>query len=110
MIPSHGSDDQRLDALFVAFRQACPDRDASANFMPGLWQKIDARKRVSFSLGRMASAFVTAALAFSLMIGMYMARPGNTSYFAQNYVEALNEDHGAEQTADLYEPVRLEAQ
>jgi hypothetical protein len=110
MIPSHGSDEERLDALFGAVREACPDRDPGTKFMPDLWQKIEARQRATFSLGRMAGAFVTAALAFSLMVGIYLALPHNSSYYSQSYVEALSDDHAPDQTADLYEPVRLELQ
>ena len=45
---NHGSmgDDERLDALFRAYRQACPDPEPSADFMPRLWLKIEARERV----------------------------------------------------------------
>src|SRR5580704_15279954 len=35
---------QELDALFAEYRSAIPDVDGGANFMPNLWQKIEARK------------------------------------------------------------------
>jgi hypothetical protein len=36
--------DSKLDALFAQYRDAMPDQDPGASFMPGLWQKIDARR------------------------------------------------------------------
>jgi len=73
-----GNDEQRLDALFRAYRNACPNPEASANFMPNLWQRIEARQTYTFSFRRMANAFVTAALALSLGLGVYMSIPAPT--------------------------------
>jgi hypothetical protein len=36
--------DAKLDALFAEYRGSVPDQDAGASFMPGLWQKIEARR------------------------------------------------------------------
>ena len=86
-----GSSEERLDALFRAYRE-CPTPDPSVNFMPDLWAKIESRQRVTFSFRRIASAFVTAALALSVALAIYMASPRSSqSYYAQTYVEALAE-------------------
>ncbi len=37
--------DSKLDALLAQYRDAIPDQDAGANFMPDLWKKIEARRR-----------------------------------------------------------------
>ncbi len=37
-------DGDKLDALWVEYRNACPDPEAGAGFMPGLWQRIEARR------------------------------------------------------------------
>jgi hypothetical protein len=51
---------------------------------------------------------VTAALAFSLALGIYMAIPqSNSSYYAQTYVEALAAANPVE-TPETVEPVRVE--
>ena len=42
-----GSEEERLDALFRAFRE-CPAPEPSANFMPNLWARIDSRQSFSF--------------------------------------------------------------
>jgi hypothetical protein len=39
--------ESKLDALFAEYRGACPDPDGGVNFMPNLWQKIDARRAES---------------------------------------------------------------
>jgi len=100
-----GSDDRKLDALFEAYREACHTPEASPNFMPNLWEKIGVQQRVTFSFSRMAAAFVTAALALSIALGVYLSAPANSAYFTQSYVEALDADHDL---GDLFEPVRYE--
>ena len=91
MVPKGGNNEERLDALFRAYREACPDPDASPNFMPILWQRIEARQTYAFSFRRMAGAFVTAALALSVALGVYMAVPRSQTYTPQSYIEALAE-------------------
>jgi len=85
-----GNEDQKLDSLFRVYREACPDPEASANFMPTLWARIDARQTFLFSFRRMANAFVTAAVALSIALGVYLSIPRTTPGTApETYVEAL---------------------
>jgi len=85
-----GNDDEKLDALFRAYRDACPDLEASANFMPTLWARIESRQTFLFSFRRMANAFVTAAVALSIALGVYMSIPRATPASAPDtYVEVL---------------------
>ena len=108
MQPIYGSsDDERLDALFRQFAQACPDRDPSANFMPKLWQQIEARQTYTFSFRRMANTLVTAAVALSLVLGAYMALPRSNAYTGQTYIEALA-DANALDAPDIVGPVHLD--
>ncbi len=104
-----GSNEEQLDALFRAFAGACPDRDPSANFMPNLWQRIEARQTYAFSFRRMANALVTAALAFSLALGVYMAIPhtSKTATGSQSYIEALAEANALD-APDIVGPVHLD--
>ncbi len=108
MQPMHGSssDEERLDALFREFAKACPDRDPSANFMPKLWQQIEARQTYTFSFRRMANALVTAAVALSIVLGVYMSIP-QPGYSTQTYIEALA-DANAIDTPDIVGPVHLD--
>src|SRR6476620_1565519 len=109
MQPIHGSsDDERLDALFREFAMVCPDREPSANFMPKLWQQIEARQTNTFSFRRMANALVTAAVAFSIVLGAYMSIPRTTAgYMPQTYIEALA-DANALDAPDMVGPVHLD--
>jgi|SRR5581483_5958505 len=106
MDPKGGNMDERLDALFQAYREACPDPDASPNFMPILWQRIEARQKFAFSFRRMAGAFVTAALALSVALGVYMSIPHQT-YTPQSYIEALAESQPVD-TPDIVGTVSLD--
>jgi hypothetical protein len=108
MYPKHRSDDDRLDALFQAYRDACPDLDASANFMPELWQRVEARQAFVFSLRRMANGFVTAALALTIFLGVYMAIPPKSApVYPVSYLQALA-DANTLDTPDTVGPVRLD--
>jgi len=85
-----GNDDEKLDALFRAYRDACPDPEVSANFMPTLWARIESRQTFLFSFRRMANAFVTAAVALSIALGVFMSIPRSTpTSTPETYVEAL---------------------
>lgn len=103
-----GSDDEKLDALFGAYRAACGDPEASANFMPSLWARIESRQSFTFSFRRMANAFATAAVALSIALGIYMAMPRTPHLLSnQTYVEALA-DANAPDALDFVNPVTLE--
>jgi hypothetical protein len=104
--PNFGSDEQRLAGLFQAYREACTAPDPSANFMPELWRKIEARQNGSFVLGRLASGFVTAAVALTLAMAVYLYFPRSTNaFYSETYVEALA-SHSTD-TAGV-EPVQLD--
>jgi len=103
-----GSEDDQLDALFRAYRDACPSPDAGVNFMPQLWKRIESRQNFTFSFRRMANALVTAALAASMLLGVYTALPhSRTADYTVTYVEALA-DANAIETPDIVAPVRLD--
>ena len=106
----HGSSDDSLNALFSAYREACPTPEPSPEFMPKLWSRIEARQTFAFSFRRMANAFLTAAIAASVALGVYTALPRhaspNPSTYA-SYVEALADANTIE-TPDIVAPVRLD--
>jgi hypothetical protein len=91
MNPMRGSDEQKLDALFQAYREACVAPETSANFMPNLWARIEARQSFSFVFQRMGNLLATAAVALSLVLGAYMAIPHSAPTPNQTYVEILAE-------------------
>ena len=103
-----GNEDEQLDALFRAYRDVCPDPEVSANFMPTLWARIDSRQTFLFSFRRMANGFVTAAVALSIALGVYMSIPRNNSgSYTGTYLEALAEANPID-TPDIVNPVRLD--
>jgi hypothetical protein len=88
---------QELDALFAAYRQACPDPEPSPDFMPRIWKQIEARRSVAYSFGRWTQAFITAAAAICLLFGLLNAYlPSQSDFYTQSYVEALAEESAAD--------------
>ena len=53
--------DQQLDRLFAAYREALPDPEPSAAFMPGLWTAIEAQRTFRARFRKLSRVFVTAA-------------------------------------------------
>ena len=86
-----GPEDERLDALFRAYRVACEPREISANFMPELWQKIDRVQSSTFSFRKIARGFVTASAALSLVLASLAFLPSiqMSPLNSASYEEAL---------------------
>ena len=100
--PAEGN--HRLDQLFLAYRQACPDTDGGAGFMPGIWAGIEARESSRNWFGRVAKALVTAAVAASVILGMMMSSTNRSNdFFNATFVDALQADHVA-----TLEPLHIE--
>ena len=86
----------RLDALWVEYREATPDPEASPNFMPQLWQKIEARRVGNTSIfRRLAQICVMAAVALALVIGAVLITRGNSdeAFYSGTYVDVLAAEH-----------------
>jgi hypothetical protein len=105
---NEGNREENLDALFRAYRDACAAPETSANFMPQLWQRIESRQRFSFSFRRIARGFVTAAIAATLAMTIYLVAPHYTGASNGTYVDVLAASHNSE-NADLYDTVGYEA-
>lgn len=103
-----GNNDERLDALFRAYRDACTTPEASANFMPGLWSRIESRQSFTFSFRHMANGFVTAAVALTIALGVYMYVPHSRSTSPnETYIEALAAANPLD-TPEIVGPMQLE--
>ena len=92
--------DSRLDELFQAYRDACPIPEASANFMPALWARIESREVSTNWFGRFAKGLVTAALAASVILGLMVSskspsRSPSSAFFNSNYVDAWSADRAS---------------
>lgn len=101
-----GNNEEKLDALFRAFA-ACPTPEPSANFMPVLWQKIEARQTFTFSFRRMANTFAAAAVALTVALSVYMYVPRTPAVPSQTYLDALADAHPLV-APELVSPARLE--
>jgi hypothetical protein len=96
----------KLDQLVKAYREACPDPEPSADFMPGLWQKIEKRRASTTSVFRhIAEVFVMATIAVVVVLGAVViphlqSRPVYTATyvdvlaadFPNSYLDVLNGD------------------
>ena len=93
-------DDERdLDGLFQQYRVSCPDIDAGVNFMPHLWEKIDARRSFWALFQRFARTGTAASLAlFLLLVLLNAASETHRAPIAPTYADALAADHTAEST------------
>lgn len=90
------SGQRRLDELFLAYRQACPDPEATPNFMPELWAKIEAREASTTWFGRVAKTLVTAALAATVILGMMVSSANKpNAFFNATFVDAVQADQMA---------------
>ncbi|MEQ1886534.1 MAG: hypothetical protein ABL967_15825 [Bryobacteraceae bacterium] len=91
--------DDKLQSLWTEYREACPDPDASPDFMPEMWRRIDARRQSATSWFRRWAevcvvAAITAALVMStVVIPSYLRQP----VYEASYVDVLN---AAETSAD----------
>lgn len=90
----HGNmdlEDRELDHLFVGYRAAVPDPEASVNFMPELWRKIEARQFFVARFKKLTQVFVAAAAAICLLLGIMLQVPVATDRQAVsgNYVDVL---------------------
>jgi len=90
-----------LEGLFQGYKKALPDPDASANFMPELWRKIEARRSFTIRVKKLTQLFVAAAAALCLLFAMIQVAPSSRQEFRGTYVDTLAEAHPAENLAAL---------
>jgi len=85
----------KLDALFSEYRAAVPDLEAGAGFMPGLWQRIEARRAGNlFIFRRLAQVCAGATLALAILMGVYLIPHIEKSpVITSSYVDELAADH-----------------
>jgi hypothetical protein len=94
---------QELDQLFQKYRAGLPDPEASVNFMPELWRKIEARQFFLVRVKKLTQVFVAAAAAICLLLGIILQAPVSTETqgVRGNYVDVLADANPAENLAAL---------
>ncbi len=91
--------DVKLDALFAEYRAACPDPEPSADFMPAMWKRIEARRVETISVFRhWAQICVMATVALTILIGAVLIPRFQEAPSASSttYVEALSAEHSSD--------------
>jgi hypothetical protein len=94
--------DRQLNQLFERYREACPDVEPSANFMPAIWNRIEKRGSFPLVFERLTRIFVAGAAAACLLLTVLTAlpakRPAVTATAPATYADALYADSSAEKT------------
>jgi len=90
------SDERSLDELFLRYRDACPEVDPGPNFMPMLWQKIEARHSFWFTFVRFGRGALTASAAVCLLL--LVLNLSSTPQVMASYTDAILAETSAEQT------------
>jgi len=91
--------DPRLDEWFAAYRDACPEPEPAADFMPRLWARIEGRGQVQAAVTwrRWAQGFLSLAAAACLLIVLtQIVSQSAPVYYQSTYLEQLSEDEGPE--------------
>lgn len=89
---AQGSSEDRLDPLWAQYREACPDPEPSASFMPQMWQRIEARRNaISSSWFRLwAEVWLVATVTVAIVIGaVLIPRLQETPAIQLSYVDVL---------------------
>src|SRR6201996_4872472 len=98
-VGSMSDEDSGLNILLETYRYACPEVEPSANFMPAVWQRIEARRSFWFVFQREARAVMTASAAlFVLLLVLNIFSVSQSHLPASTYADALMADHTAEET------------
>lgn len=110
MIPEiNESSNAEWTSLVERYREACGSPDGSRNFMPNLWQRIDAKRSRTLRFERAARSLFAAAVGLSLVLGAFLMIPGPqpSAFYSGSFVEEIA---SANTTANgtFFEPVRLE--
>ena len=78
-----------LRELLAAYRESLPNLEPSAQFMPGLWRRIDARRGSAIFLRRLTRALVMVVSLALLIISILIPRWQTPSMYTAAYVDAL---------------------
>jgi hypothetical protein len=91
-----------LAELFAAYRQSIPDPEASADFMPRLWERIEARQSFASGFKHFSQRIMTVAALASLVMGAFLAVPRHSTspYYTHTYLELLAAGQGQENAGE----------
>lgn len=99
--------DHELNSLFAAYRDATVAPEPSADFMPKLWGKIEAKRSFLYRLRRMSQVAVAAALAASVLAGVLITPTARQPQVSGSYVDVLADAH-ADDTLTAMGGIRID--
>jgi hypothetical protein len=88
--------EQKIDQLMLAYRDACPEVEASNNFMPALWKRIEERRRSETWLFRWANTFAAAAALVAITTGFLFYQspePLPQRAYIEKLTDEISEDY-----------------
>ena len=87
-----------LNDLWARYADACTTPEASADFMPGVWRKIEARRGFVYQLQAYSRRLAATAAAFSLLlIALHFAPSTQTrEVYMMTYMDTLEADSAPE--------------
>ena len=99
-----------LKNLMAAYRQSLPDPEPSAQFMPGVWRRIEGRKTSGVFLRRLTEGFVAAAVVMVLVVSMLISSVQPSPMSTTAYVDVLAASQGDENAAfaEVFHPEPLQ--
>jgi hypothetical protein len=93
---------EELENLLARYREALPDPEPSADFMPRLWGRIEARRSLTVQLRRLTRVFVAGAAAFCLlMMGVSVLPRSNSIELKGSYIDVLADAQPPDSLASL---------
>ncbi|MEO8052524.1 MAG: hypothetical protein ABI833_19110 [Acidobacteriota bacterium] len=85
--------DEKLDPLWAEYRNACPDVEPSPNFMPHMWQRIEAQRgALASSWFRLwAKVWLVATVTLAIVMGAILipSFQSNSPAYMASYVDVL---------------------
>jgi len=94
---NESGNETKLTGLFAEYRSAFPDQDGGVNFMPNLWQKIEARRMESVSVfRRLAQVCVLATAALTLAMAILIPHIQTEPVYTATYVDVLDAAHSVD--------------
>jgi hypothetical protein len=89
-----------LNGLFASYKAAVPDPEASANFMPELWRRIEGRQSILLRIKKLTQVFLAAAAAISIVFVTILSVPAfSRSDPSGSYIEVLADAYPTETLA-----------
>ncbi len=91
-------EERHLERMLERYARACPEVEPGSNFMPGVWQRIDARRSFSFKLASYAKILTMTAASLCLAAGLFevSAYGPATQLVCNRFVEILDDDSDSE--------------